>query len=208
MRSYTHIVGAIFLFVTFAYVANFNNLLTGIFFAGWISVFPDLIDKLTGKHRGIGHSIFWLIPLAIVGFWNMGIAVAIMIGFISHIFLDILTTNGCPVLYPLWKNDFVCFGKKRRIKTGTNQEKAVFLVMLLLLIPFLFFTTNLVSLFENTGDENVVFAGSSESVNSSINNDTMKNNFYLNFELKEGVNKNISIKKVSEKETNILVTDI
>jgi len=201
-------VGAIFLFVTFAYVANFNNLLTGIFFAGWISVFPDIIDKLTGKHRGIGHSIFWLIPLAIVGFWNMGIAVAIMIGFISHIFLDILTTNGCPVLYPLWKNDFVCFGKKRRIKTGTNQEKAVFLVMLLLLIPFLFFTTNLVSLFENTGDENVVFAGSSESVNSSINNDTMKNNFYLNFELKEGVNKNISIKKVSEKETNILVTDI
>jgi inner membrane protein len=208
MRSYTHIVGAIFLFVTFAYVANFNNLLTGIFFAGWISVFPDLIDKLTGKHRGIGHSIFWLIPLAIVGFWNMGIAVAIMIGFISHIFLDILTTNGCPVLYPLWKNDFVCFGKKRRIKTGTNQEKAVFLVIFLLLIPFLLLTTNIVSLFENTGDQNVVFAGSSESVNSSINNDTMKNNFYLNFELKEGVNKNISIQKVSEKETNILVTDI
>ena len=54
----------------------------------------------------------------------------------------------------------------------------------------------------------MVFAGSSESVNSSINNDTMKNNFYLNFELKEGVNKNISIKKVSEKETNILVNDI
>lgn len=208
MRSYTHIVGAIFLFVTFAYVTNFNNLLTGIFFAGWISLFPDLIDKITGKHRGIGHSIFWLIPLAIVGFWNMGIAVAIMIGFISHIFLDILTTNGCPVLYPLWKNDFVCFGKKRRIKTGTNQEKAVFLVILLLLVPFLLLTTNIVSLFENTGDENVVFAGSSESVNSSINNDTMKNNFYLNFELKEGVNKNISIKKVSEKETNILVNDI
>lgn len=138
MRSYTHIVGAIFLFVTFAYVANFNNLLTGIFFAGWISVFPDIIDKITGKHRGIGHSIFWLIPLAIVGFWNMGIAVAIMVGFISHIFLDILTTNGCPVLYPLWKNDFVCFGKKRRIKTGTNEDKSVFLVLLLLLIPFYF----------------------------------------------------------------------
>ncbi|HOI39520.1 MAG TPA: metal-dependent hydrolase [Methanobacterium sp.] len=189
-------------------MANFNNLLTGIFFAGWISVFPDIIDKLTGKHRGIGHSLFLLIPLAIVGFWNIGIAVAIMVGFISHIFLDILTTNGCPVLYPLWKNDFVCFGKKRRIKTGTNQDKAVFLVILLLLIPFLLLTTNVLSLFENTGDENVVFAGSSESVNSSINNDTMKNNFYLNFELKEGVNKNISIKKVSEKETNILVNDI
>ena len=199
MRSYTHIVAAILLFVVFAFVADFNNLLTGIFFAGWISVFPDIIDKLTGKHRGIGHSIFWLIPLAIVGFWNIGIAVAIIIGFISHIFLDSFTTNGCPVLYPLWENDFVCLGKKRRIKTGTNQDKAVFLVILLLLIPFLLLTTNVVSLFENTGDQNVVFAGSSESVNSSFNNDTMKNNFYLNFELKEGVNKNISIQKVSEK---------
>jgi len=76
--------------------------------------------------------------LAIVGFWNVGIAVAMMIGFISHIFLDILTTNGCPILYPLWKNDFVCFGKKRRIKTGTNEDKSVFLVLLLLLIPFYF----------------------------------------------------------------------
>ncbi len=54
----------------------------------------------------------------------------------------------------------------------------------------------------------MVFARSSESVNSSINNDTMKNNFYLNFEFKEGVNKNISVQRVSENETNILVNDI
>jgi inner membrane protein len=81
-------------------------------------------------------------------------------------------------------------------------------VILLLLIPFLLFTTNIVSLFDNTGDENVVFAGSSESLNSSINNDTMKTNFYLNFEFKEGVNKNISVQRVSENETNILVNDI
>lgn len=208
MRSYTHIVGAIFLFVTFAYVANFNNLLTGIFFAGWISVFPDIIDKITGKHRGIGHSIFWLIPLAIVGFWNMGIAVAIMVGFISHIFLDIFTTNGCPVLYPLWKNDFVCLGKKRRIKTGTNQDKAVFLVILLLLIPFLLLTTNILSQLHDTEDQNSAFAASTDSINNSENNDTLKCNFYLNFDLKESVNKNISIKKVSENETNILVNDI
>jgi inner membrane protein len=68
MRSYTHIASAIFLFVVFAFVADFNNVLTGIFFASWISVFPNIIDKITGKHRGMGHSIFWLIPLAIVSF--------------------------------------------------------------------------------------------------------------------------------------------
>ena len=208
MRSYTHIAGAILLYVTIAYLANFSNMITGIFFAGWISVFPDIIDKITGKHRGIGHSIIWLIPFAIIGLWNVGIAVAIMIGFVSHIFLDILTTNGCPVLYPLWKTDFVCFGKKRRIKTGTNQDKATFLVILFILIPFLLFTTNIGSILHHTEDQNVVFAASPDTVNSSKNNDTIKNNFNLNFELNDGVNKKITVQKVSENETTILVNDI
>jgi inner membrane protein len=208
MRSYTHIAGAVLLFVTLAYLTNLNNLIIGIFFAGWISVFPDIIDRLSGKHRGIGHSILWLIPFALIGLWNLPIAVAMILGFISHIFLDILTTHGCPVLYPIWKTDFVCFGKKRRIKTGTNQDKAVFLFILFLLIPVLLFTTNIGYLLQYTGGQNVVFAASPDPVNGSINNDTMKNNFYLNFELKEGVNKNISVQKVSENETNILVNDI
>lgn len=208
MRSYTHIAGAVLLFVTLAYLTNLNNLIIGIFFAGWISVFPDIIDRLSGKHRGIGHSILWLIPFALIGLWNLPIAVAMILGFISHIFLDILTTHGCPVLYPIWKTDFVCFGKKRRIKTGTNQDKAVFLFILFLLIPVLLFTTNIGSLLQYAGGQNVVFAANSDTVNGSINNDTMKNNFYLNFELKEGVNKNISVQKISENETNILVNDI
>jgi len=208
MRSYTHIAGAILLYVTIAYLANFSNMITGIFFAGWISVFPDIIDKITGKHRGIGHSIIWLIPFAIIGLWNVGIAVAIMIGFVSHIFLDILTTNGCPVLYPMWKTDFVCFGKKRRVKTGTNQDKAVFLVILFILIPFLLFTTNIGSILHPTEDQDVVFAASLDTLNSSKNNDTIKNNFNLNFELSDGVNKKITVQKVSENETTILVNDI
>lgn len=208
MRSYTHIAGAILLYVTIAYLANFSNIITGIFFAGWISVFPDIIDKITGKHRGIGHSIIWLIPFAIIGLWNVGIAVAIMVGFVSHIFLDILTTNGCPVLYPLWKTDFVCFGKKRRIKTGTNQDKAVFLVVLFILIPFLLFTTNIGALLQHTEDQNVVFAASTDSMNNSRNNDTIKNNFNLNFELNDGVNKKITVQKINENETTILVNDI
>ena len=140
MRSYTHIAAAVLLFVTFAYLTNFTNLIIGIFFASWISVFPDILDKLSGRHRGIGHSIIWLIPFATIGLWNLGIAAEVMIGFISHIFLDIMTTNGCPVLHPIWKTDFVCFGKKIRIKTGTNQDKAVFVFILFLLIPVLLFT--------------------------------------------------------------------
>ena len=89
MRSYTHIAGAILLFITFTYLTNINNILIGIFFAGWISVFPDIIDRLLGKHRGYGHSLVWLIPFTLIGFFDFGLAAALVIGFLSHIFLDI-----------------------------------------------------------------------------------------------------------------------
>lgn len=208
MREYTHITGAILLFLTFAYLTNYNNLIIGLFIAGWISVFPDIIDKLTGKHRGIGHSILWLIPFALLGIFNLTIAIAMIIGFISHILLDLMTIHGCPVLYPILKTDFVCFNRRKRIKTGTYQEKAAFVFLLFLLIPVLFFITNIGSLGGHSADQNVVFASNTDTTNSSKNNDTIKNNYNLNFELNEGTNKKITVQKVSENETTIIINDI
>lgn len=63
MRSYTHVAGALLLFISFSYLINLNNLYLGLFVAGWISLFPDILERLSGTHRGYGHSIFWLIPL-------------------------------------------------------------------------------------------------------------------------------------------------
>lgn len=205
MRSYTHIAGAILLFITFAYLTNLNNILIGIFFAGWISVFPDIIDRLLGKHRGYGHSLIWLVPFTLVGFLDLAIAAALIIGFISHILLDILTVNGCPVLYPFWKTNFVCFSKGRRIKTGTNQDKAVFVFILFLLIPVLLFTTSVGSMINFSDNQNLVFAAG-DNTNSSNNNDTIKNTFNLNFELDQNVKKNITVEKISDNKTTITIT--
>ena len=135
MRSYTHITGAIVLFLSFAYLTNLNNLLVGILFASWITLFPDILDRLIGKHRGYGHSIIWIIPCLLAAFFNVTIAIALIIGIISHVLLDLITTHGTPILYPLWKTNFVVLNKKRRIKTGTNHDKAVFLALIFLLIP-------------------------------------------------------------------------
>ena len=206
MKSYTHIAGAILSFILFSYIINLNSILIGIFFAGWISVFPDILDKLIGKHRGYGHSIIWIIPFTLIGLWNIGIAVALIIGFLSHIFLDILTENGSPVLYPFYKTNFVCFSKGRRIKTGTNQDKALFLFILFLLVPLFLFTTGIGSLI-NSDNENFVF-GAGENTNNVKSNDTIKNNFNFNFELSGSVKKNITLRKINENETEILITDI
>ena len=107
MREYTHIAGAVLFFLIFAYLLNLVNVIFGIVFAGWISVFPDVIDKLIGNHKGIGHSIFWVFPLLIVTYFNFFIGIALLIGFLSHLFFDIFTANGCPVLYPITITNFV-----------------------------------------------------------------------------------------------------
>jgi len=206
MKSYTHIAGAILLFITFGYLTNLNNVLIGIFFAGWISVFPDIIDKLIGKHRGYGHSVIWLIPFSLIGIFNLSIATALLIGFISHIFLDILTVNGCPILFPVSKTNFVCFGKKRRIKTGITQDKAVFVFILFLLIPLLLFMSGVGAMWQVAEDQNLVFATGVSNTESSKNNDTIKNNFNLNFEINQDVEKNITVEKVNDNKTTITIT--
>ena len=112
MRSYTHIAGAILLFITFAYLTNLNNILIGIFCAGWISVFPDIIDRLLGEHRGYGHSFIWLIPFTLIGSFDLGVEAALVIGFISHIFFD-LFAGADHRLQPESFGDAECHGGDR-----------------------------------------------------------------------------------------------
>jgi inner membrane protein len=213
MRSYTHIAGAVLLFISFAYLTNLNYLWIGILFAAWISMFPDLLDRLIGTHRGYGHSIFWIMPCLIVGFWSITIAAALVTGLVSHIIFDILTTKGSPILYPLSKTNFVVLKENRRIKTGTNQDKAVFLALVFLLIPVLFFTFQSIHTDKTPFDLSHAFAanGTNESNTASTNSQySIKNNPNLNIQLPKpvkNVNENITIKKVNENETCIMVTN-
>jgi inner membrane protein len=208
MRSYTHIAGAVVLFLSFAYLTNLNHLLLGIFFAGWMSVFPDILDNLFGKHRGYGHSILWIIPCLFILLFNVTIGAALIIGIVSHVLLDLITTHGTPILYHLWKTNFVVLNQKRRIKTGTNYDKAVFLAIVFLLIPALFFS---IQSFHNTKnfpfDFNTALASNGTKILSNTS-DSVKNNFNINLQLEEKTNKNISIKKISDNGTTVLVEDI
>jgi inner membrane protein len=206
MRTYTHIAGAVLFFLIFSYLLDIPNLLLGFFFVVWISVFPDIMDRLVGKHRGIGHSIFWLIPMAMGGFLSMGISAALIIGFISHIFLDIFTVKGCPLLYPLRKTSFVCLNRQKRIKTGTNQDKSVFIFLIFLIIPLIFFTTFAGSILSFAHAQNFSFPGN--NLNSSPARDSFGNGISLNFNLDKATNKNVTVERVNENITNIIIRDL
>lgn len=100
MRSYTHIAAAILFYMIITFLLDLGHFLLGLILAAWISVFPDLVDRITGKHRGIGHSLLWLIPFSSLLIFNVDIGAAILVGFLSHLFLDTFTVHGCPALYP------------------------------------------------------------------------------------------------------------
>lgn len=210
MRYYTHIAAAILLYIVIAYFVNLNSILLGIFFAAWISVFPDLIDKVTGKHRGYGHTLFWLIPFALIGYFNIEIAAALVIGFNSHLLMDCLTVNGCPLLHPLLKDRYTCFNKIKRFKTGTNGDKAVFIFLLFLLVPSVLFLTGTVDMGKIAQGQNFVFGAGTSTADTSTNNttavDTMKNTFNINLQINQNVDKNITVEKVSENKTTISIS--
>lgn len=216
MRSYTHVAGAILLFISFAYITSLDYILFGMLFAGLISLSPDILDNLTGSHRGWGHSILWLIPFAFVGFWSITLAAAFMIGLVSHIVLDVLTTKGCPIFYPLSKTNFVVLKENKRIKTGTSSEKAIFIVIVFLLASIMFFTFFTIHIKKTPINFDTFFASGTNETNNT--NETTKTNQTLtdsshkdaiiSLQIKNKENKNISVIKVSDNETDYLITDV
>lgn len=201
MRFYNHITCAVLFFLVFAYLTDISNPLLGVFFAAWISLYPDLLDKLLGKHRNMGHSILWLIPFSLVVVLNPLVAAALIVGFLSHIFMDIFTVHGCPLLYPFRETGFVCLSRRRRVKTGTNQDKAIFIFLIFLIIPLFLLNINMLPVM----DPNLAYASNTSTPNTT---QTIKNDISMTFRLDEVTNKNLTIQKVNENTTTIVIKDI
>ncbi|MGC9516202.1 MAG: metal-dependent hydrolase [Methanomicrobiales archaeon] len=205
MRYYTHIAGGLLSFIIFAHIVDFNHTLLGLFFAGWISILPDLSEHITGRHRGLGHSLLWLIPLIIITFFYPVIGSALLIGFLSHLLLDLLTQHGCPLLYPWKDNDFVCLNKKRRIKTGSNQDKSVFIFITFLIVPLLIFHPALSPICDMMGITVASYATENNTNNTSLD---IKNNININFQVDESNNKNITIERVNDTVTTVIIKEL
>ena len=89
------------------------------------------IKKLKGifSHRGFTHS---LIPVIALGVFNsmfkLDILLGLLIGYISHLFMDMLTKDGIPLFLPLSLKKFNLL----RIKTGGKLEGFVWLMLWLI----------------------------------------------------------------------------
>ncbi|MCK9150517.1 metal-dependent hydrolase [Methanobacterium alcaliphilum] len=202
MKFYTHIAGGIFFFLLLSFPLNITSPMPGILFAAWSSIFPNSLDKITGTRRNWGHSLIWIIPIGVVTIYSSEIALSLIIGFLSHIILDCFTVYGSPVFYPFKKSGFVCLNKKMRFKTGAKPDKTVFLFLTLMICSVVFLSSGIYELFPNNS---LQAASAAEEGNSS---GMEKNNIYLNLKLDENCNKNITLEKVNENKTQIIIQDI
>lgn len=76
-----------------------------------------LINKAFG-HRTITHSGLWIVPLLLLYLYTKNeFVLGYLIGFVSHLFSDTLTSGGIPWLYPLEKKRL----RLTRIKSGDGD---------------------------------------------------------------------------------------
>jgi inner membrane protein len=85
------------------------------------------LTKLFFRHRGLFHSIFFVliiyIALTYLGWYT--ISFAFLLGYLSHIALDAITKSGVQIFWPLRKKI------RGPIQTNSMLEKVLFTVLLL-----------------------------------------------------------------------------
>jgi inner membrane protein len=155
------------------------------------------------KHNRETHNIWIMIILVGLCLVNQ-IFIIVSAAYFSHLVLDLLTSHGIRLLYPVRKTKFVCMQEKNRIKTGTNREKALFFFLVILVLGGVLMSYQVFSLIDSTA--------ATTDTNNPANNTTNGTNAktYINVQVQVDesmLNKNISIQN-SQNESHITVTEI
>ncbi|MGV8149589.1 MAG: metal-dependent hydrolase [Alkaliphilus sp.] len=156
MRAKTHVVFAIFAVTGLGVHVGELSAIEQIVLASAGSILPDidhansyvtnrtgLLGKLISrciKHRGLTHSLLFSFLLFSFFYGTGSYVYPFMVGYLSHILLDMCTAKGVSLLYP-WKKKF----RIMRLKTGSMQERVVF--VLLSLVLFRDFTKWMIDMF-------------------------------------------------------------
>jgi len=118
---------------------------------GWGALMPDVDTTTSGPgrfvrplsswlerrfgHRALTHSLPFLLALALLLYplhrASPGVYLAFLWGYLSHLLLDTLNTNGVPLLWP-WRVQFWLFASRDlRIPYGSPQEATLALFLAL-----------------------------------------------------------------------------
>lgn len=115
------------------------------------SIIGRIFSPFLGGHRTISHSLLGIVLFGFLARELLGMISgvllvdmqivwwAFMIGFVSHLLMDTLTTEGVPWLFPIpWHFGFPPL-KSLRIKTGGVMEKGFIFPLLLFLTGYIYY---------------------------------------------------------------------
>ncbi|MDC3253940.1 metal-dependent hydrolase, partial [bacterium] len=163
MTAPNHIIGGIVITGLFGSFLNLNILASPVFIASTIfgSLIPDIdyTKSMIGKifrpvskylnrrygHRTITHSLlamfgsFLLFAIIESTFFERTTTSKIyLLGFFSHLILDMMTVQGVPLFYPFLRNPCVLPGNPNaRFKTGNLHSETMIFCFFLLSLVFL-----------------------------------------------------------------------
>lgn len=96
-------------------------------------------------HRTITHSIFFLVTIVLISvftdkifFENYNITIILFFSIFSHLLFDMLTIQGIPLFYPIYKNPCVLpANPDLRIRTGNLKQEGIILFIFSMMTIFM-----------------------------------------------------------------------
>ena len=87
------------------------------------------------KHRGMLHSFLAaVVGYFLISLFSEALGIAFFLGYCSHLMLDMITVQGVVLLAPFSRKRFRGF-----LKTGSFEERMLFLLVCVLIVFALFF---------------------------------------------------------------------
>lgn len=98
--------------------------------------------KWLTHHRGFMHTLIPPVLIALIaystsfGYWHYGF-LGLAIGYVSHLIADMITVEGCPILWPLTKNNIHILFFRLKTKNSSTWIAAAALAALPVVLVFL-----------------------------------------------------------------------
>lgn len=226
MEKLTHIITAllfgffllfIFKAVSFPFISNFYELCLYLVFISLSAILLDYVELgFFTSHKRQLHSLFILIIPSIILIIYPIIGIGIFIGFLSHILLDLLTPTGCPLFSPYNSLYYKVFRKEDfAVKTGSPQEKALTIILLMILVIGVFgcflaipeLSTGITDI-----NHNMSFKNSDLDNNSNFNNTNVSFNdksvyVNVNLDIKGDEEKNLSFTDSNNRTSTLIISN-
>ncbi|MBO7718815.1 MAG: hypothetical protein J6S29_01535 [Methanosphaera sp.] len=195
MTKINEVLTAVILYCIFSYILQLPNLYTGIL----ISAMATQINLILPKDYR--HTLILVIPMMAFSIEYPNITIPLTIGYLSSIFISLLSKEGCKLVYPFKKTTFT--GPKNYLENDSKKDYAATTFLLVLMMITLAFSTNGMEIInditENTDFTEYISHGNTTDVNKTSNHP-----HYITIDAENCRNMNITTKTENDTTTTII----